>query len=82
MAACKKYDQARLQCATAGNFKTCLQIKMDNDISYVDLCGGSDEGRPAEPLDPRHPTLFAVSSLTNDLWPLSTRGSHVRAVAV
>src|SRR5262245_29485726 len=30
-AACKKYDAARLECATAGNLKTCLRIKMGDD---------------------------------------------------
>ncbi len=32
--ACKKYSEARLECATAGNFKTCLRIKMGEDASY------------------------------------------------
>jgi hypothetical protein len=58
MAACRKYDQARLQCAAAGNFKNCLRIKLDNDLSLVDPCGGNDEGRPAASLDPRTPNAL------------------------
>jgi hypothetical protein len=44
-AACRKYDEVRVECATAGSFKTCLRIKMGEDVG---LCG-SDDGAPATP---------------------------------
>src|ERR1700730_279546 len=53
--ACKRYSEARLECATAGNFKTCLRIKMGDDASYSDMCSGYDEGAPAVPLPPETP---------------------------
>jgi hypothetical protein len=52
--ACKKYNEARLECATAGNFKTCLRIKMDEDASYAEVCSGYDLGAPAIPLASRN----------------------------
>jgi hypothetical protein len=46
-AACEKYDKARIDCATAGNFKTCLRIKMGDDERYGRYCtNGYDEGAP------------------------------------
>jgi hypothetical protein len=65
-AACKKYSEARLECATAGNFKTCLRIRMGNDASYSDLRSGYDEGAPAVPLPPETPntvTCFFINLL-------------------
>jgi hypothetical protein len=53
--ACKKYSEARLECATAGNFKTCLRIKMGEDSSYSDRCSGYDIGAPAVSLPPDTP---------------------------
>ena len=53
--ACKKYSDVRLECATAGNFKTCLRIKMGDDASYSDICSGYYEGAPAVPLSPETP---------------------------
>jgi hypothetical protein len=53
-AACKKYDEARLDCAAAGNLKTCLRIKMGEDVSYAEGCSGYNLGSPAI-LDPRTP---------------------------
>jgi hypothetical protein len=47
--ACRNYDRVRLECATAGHFKTCLRIKMGNEAQYADLCSGFKEGAPAEP---------------------------------
>ena len=41
--------------ATAGNFKTCLRIKMGEDWSYSDICSGHDVGGPAVPLPPQTP---------------------------
>ena len=57
-AACKKYSEARLECATAGNFKTCLHIKMATDASYSGICSGFDEGAPAVPLPQETPNWF------------------------
>ena len=53
--ACKKYSDVRLECATAGNFKTCLRIKMGDDASYSDICSGYYEGAPVVPLSPETP---------------------------
>jgi hypothetical protein len=64
-AACKKYDQVRLDCATAGNFKTCLRIKMGEDVSYADVCSGYDVGAPAIPLDPKTPDVVRCYILNN-----------------
>jgi hypothetical protein len=60
MAACKKYDQVRRECATAGN--TCLRIKMGSDVEYSGMCSGYDEGAPAVRPDPATP--FDASSST------------------
>jgi hypothetical protein len=54
-AACKKYDEARLECAAAGNFKSCLRIKMGADADYSSTCSGGDVGAPAVPLPPETP---------------------------
>jgi hypothetical protein len=55
-AACKKYSAARLECATAGNFRTCLRIKMGEDAYYYSaMCSGGEEGAPAFPLPPQTP---------------------------
>jgi Ca2+/Na+ antiporter len=62
--ACKKYIEARLECATAGNFKTCLRIKMGEDSFYSDICGGYDLGAPAVPLPTETPTAFECFFLT------------------
>ncbi|MBS0379006.1 MAG: hypothetical protein JSS29_11015 [Proteobacteria bacterium] len=37
-AACAKYATARQECATAGNFELCLNIKMDEDAVYQSSC--------------------------------------------
>jgi hypothetical protein len=42
-AACRKYDEVRVECATAGTFKTCMRIKMGEDAGLY----GSDDGAPA-----------------------------------
>jgi hypothetical protein len=65
MTACKKYDQVRLECATAGNFKTCLRIKMGDDAKYSDVCSGYNEGAPALPLDPETPDALRCFVLNN-----------------
>jgi hypothetical protein len=54
-AACKKYSAVRLECATAGSFKTCLRIKMGEDSGYSDFCSGYVEGAPSVPLPPQTP---------------------------
>jgi hypothetical protein len=56
--ACKKYDEMRLECATAGNLKTCLRIKMGEDASYIGTCSGYVEGGPAVPLAPETPNAL------------------------
>ena len=54
-AACKKYDKMRLECATAGDFKKCLRIKMGSDVVYSERCSGFIEGAPALPPPPETP---------------------------
>jgi hypothetical protein len=54
-AACKKYSDVRQQCATAGNFKTCMLVKMGDDASWIDTCSGFVEGGAALPLPPQTP---------------------------
>lgn len=44
--ACQTYDTVRLECATAGNFRTCLRIKMGDQMSLVPACT-AEEGAPA-----------------------------------
>jgi hypothetical protein len=58
-AACKKYSEARLECATAGSFRTCLRIKMDVDASYSGICSGYEEGAAAVPLPRETPNAVA-----------------------
>jgi hypothetical protein len=65
-AACGKYSAARLECATAGNFKTCIQIKMGNDAYRTGVCSGDQEGAPAVPVSPETPN--AVSCFFRTLW--------------
>jgi hypothetical protein len=65
-AACEKYSEARLECATAGNFKTCIQIKMENDAYLTGVCSGDQEGAAAVPLSPETPN--AVSCFFSTLW--------------
>jgi hypothetical protein len=55
--ACKKYDRVRLECATAGNFGTCLRIKMGDDAEYSGLCSNGAEGAPAAPPPPQTPNM-------------------------
>jgi hypothetical protein len=57
-AACKKYSEVRLECATAGSFKTCLRIKMGDNASYSGPCSGYVEGAPAVPPPPGTPSAF------------------------
>ena len=37
-AACIKYHRTRLECATAEDLNTCLQIKMRDDYDFVPAC--------------------------------------------
>ena len=48
-AVCTKYGDARFQCATAANFKSCVQIKMGSDADYIGVCSDFVEGAPAIP---------------------------------
>jgi hypothetical protein len=59
-AACKRYSEARLECAPAGNFKTCLRIKMGDDAPYGGMCSGYDEGA----LSPETPNVVMCFFLT------------------
>jgi hypothetical protein len=59
-AACEKYSAMRLECATAGNFKNCLHIKMGAQAIYIDPCSGFNEGAPAVPSPPETPGLSAL----------------------
>jgi hypothetical protein len=68
VAACRKYSEARLECATAGNFKTCLRIKMGDDASYSDMCSGYDIGAPAVPLPQETPHWITCFRLSIDEW--------------
>jgi hypothetical protein len=43
-AVCKKYTATRLECATAGNLKTCLQIKMGRDYDFTSGCSDNGDG--------------------------------------
>jgi hypothetical protein len=54
--ACKKYDEARLECATAGSFSTCLRIKMGDVANFSEICSGSNDGAPALPLPRETPS--------------------------
>jgi hypothetical protein len=54
-AACKKYLDVRQECATAGDFRTCMRIKMGNYASWSETCSGDVEGGPAVPLPPQTP---------------------------
>ena len=64
-AACKKYSAARLDCATAGNFKTCLRIKMGDDAyDYAGACSGGEIGAAAKPLPPETPDAIECFFLT------------------
>jgi hypothetical protein len=45
MAVCKKYSETRLECATAGSLKTCLQIKMGKDYDLSDNCLNDSSGK-------------------------------------
>ena len=58
-AACKKYSEVRLECATAGSFKTCLRIKMGSDVNYNGMCSGYEDGAPAIPLSPQAPNAVS-----------------------
>jgi hypothetical protein len=62
-AACRKYDEVRLECAAAGNFKTCLRIKMGNDAGFIDSCSLT-EGGPALRPPPKTPTVVECFFLT------------------
>jgi len=46
-AACEKYSALRLECATEGNFKNCLIIKMGDEAAYIFPCSAYNVGGPA-----------------------------------
>lgn len=43
-AVCKKFSATRLECATAGNLKTCLQIKIGRDYDFTSECSDVGDG--------------------------------------
>jgi len=65
-AACRKYTDARDQCATAGSLKACVRIKMGDDAYFADHCSGYDIGASAIPLPTQTPSQIACFFL---LWP-------------
>ena len=65
-AACRKYSDARDQCATAGSLKACVRIKMGEDAFFADHCSGYDIGASAVPLPAQTPSRMACFFL---LWP-------------
>jgi hypothetical protein len=67
--ACKRYDQVRLECATAGHLGTCLKIKMGSDSysNYAPFCTPKYyEGAPPGPLSPNTP--YAVTCFVFQLF--------------
>jgi hypothetical protein len=64
-AVCKKYDTVRLECATAGSFKTCLRVKMGDDAVFANSCNGYNEGGPALPPLVGTPNIVECFFLTN-----------------
>jgi hypothetical protein len=62
--ACKRYDTVRLECATAGSFKTCMRIKMGDDADYSDVCSGYAQGAPALPNPPETPNIVECFFIT------------------
>jgi hypothetical protein len=66
-ARCRHYDNARLACATAGNFSMCLKIKMDSEADYIGACSGFKEGAPAVAPPPETPNLIECFFLTGKL---------------
>ena len=65
--ACDKYKQARLDCATANNLKSCVLIKMGDDSHYADLCSSGEIGAPALPRLPETPTAWECFLLEHPL---------------
>jgi hypothetical protein len=69
-AACKKYDDARTECAMAGNVTTCVRIKMGDAEGYFGLCSNNDRSLP--PASPGHftatPNVFWCWLETSSWW--------------
>jgi hypothetical protein len=53
--ACAKYSATRLECAVAGNFENCIDVKMGHDGWLVDHC--TTDGKPIYD-DPRTPNVL------------------------
>jgi hypothetical protein len=66
-ATCRRYDAARLECATAGNFNMCLKIKMGSEADYIGACSGFKEGAPTVAPSPETPNLIECFFLTGKL---------------
>ena len=54
-ASCRRYTEVRDECATAGNLKACVRIKMGDDASFADSCSDYQIGAPAVTLPPQTP---------------------------
>jgi hypothetical protein len=57
--ACRTYDTVRLECATAGNFRTCLRIKMGDDVSLLSACTSDPETGAPVVMPPNMPSRAA-----------------------
>ncbi len=67
-AACRKYSDAREQCATAGNLRTCVHIKMGDDSFFADQCSAYEIGAPAVPTPPETPSRITCFLLQTPHW--------------
>jgi hypothetical protein len=56
--ACERYNQARLDCATAGDLKSCILIKMGDYSSYADSCSSGEIGTTGLPPSPDTPNAW------------------------
>jgi hypothetical protein len=69
-AACKKYDDARTECAMAGKVTSCVRIKMGDAEGYFGLCSNYDRGLP--PASHAHftaaPNVFWCWLETSSWW--------------
>src|SRR5262245_24448684 len=53
---CKKYGKVRQDCAVAGNFRNCVQVKMGENTSYAETdC--NDDGTPRWQPDTPNPIV-------------------------
>jgi hypothetical protein len=63
-AVCAKYATTRQECATAGNFDTCINVKMGDDTANISACTNDGELYEGEPTDMPNPiTCFLIEKL-------------------